>query len=67
MIRAIGAGPGDTVSVVMPNGVNTLRVLDGALYGGRCVNPVNLLAQPEQKRCERHQNRHHQEALIFGA
>jgi long-chain acyl-CoA synthetase len=45
-----GAGPGDTVSVVMPNGLNTLRVLLGALWGGRCVNPVNLLAQPEQMR-----------------
>jgi acyl-CoA synthetase (AMP-forming)/AMP-acid ligase II len=45
-----GAAPGDTVSVVMPNGLNTLRVLLGALYGGRCVNPVNLLSQPEQMR-----------------
>lgn len=46
----LGAARGDTVSVVMPNGVNTLRVLLAALYGGRCVNPVNLLAQPEQMR-----------------
>ena len=45
-----GAGPGDTVSVVMPNGLNTLRVLLGAMWGGQCVNPVNLLAQPEQMR-----------------
>lgn len=45
-----GVGPGETVSLVMPNGVNTLRVMLGALYGGRCVNPVNLLAQEEQMR-----------------
>lgn len=49
-LQVHGAGPGDTVSVVMPNGLNTLRVLLGAMWGGRCVNPVNLLAQPEQMR-----------------
>ncbi len=45
-----GAGPGDTVSLVMPNGLQTLRLLLGAMAGGRRVNPVNLLAQPEQMR-----------------
>jgi acyl-CoA synthetase (AMP-forming)/AMP-acid ligase II len=45
-----GAAPGDTVSIVMPNGLGTLRLLLGALWGGRCVNPVNLLSQPEQMR-----------------
>jgi acyl-CoA synthetase (AMP-forming)/AMP-acid ligase II len=50
LLGAHGAGPGDTVSVVMPNGLNTVRVLLGALWGGRCVNPVNLLAQPDQMR-----------------
>jgi acyl-CoA synthetase (AMP-forming)/AMP-acid ligase II len=49
-LRAHGAATGDTVSVVMPNGLNTLRVLLGALWGGCCVNPINLLAQPEQMR-----------------
>lgn len=49
-LQVHGAGPGDTVSVVMPNGLNTLRVLLGAMWGGRCVNPVNLLAQPDQMR-----------------
>lgn len=49
-LQLYGAGPGDTVSVIMPNGLNTVRVLLGALYGGRCVNPVNLLAQDEQMR-----------------
>jgi acyl-CoA synthetase (AMP-forming)/AMP-acid ligase II len=50
VLRRHGAAPGDTVSVVMPNGLQTLRVLLGAMHGGLCVNPVNLLAQPEQMR-----------------
>ena len=50
LLHTLGAAPGDTVSVVMPNGLNTLRLLLGAMWGGRCVNPVNLLAQPEQMR-----------------
>ena len=50
LLQTHGAGAGATVSVVMPNGLATLRVLLGAMYGGRCVNPVNLLAQPEQMR-----------------
>jgi acyl-CoA synthetase (AMP-forming)/AMP-acid ligase II len=45
-----GFAPGDTISVVMPNGLQTLRLLLGAMYAGCCVNPVNLLAQPEQMR-----------------
>ena len=50
VLRSHGARPGDTVSVVMPNGLQTLRVLLGAMHGGLCVNPVNLLSQPEQMR-----------------
>jgi long-chain acyl-CoA synthetase len=50
LLRAAGAAPGDTVSLVMPNGLQTLRLLLGALHGGWCVNPVNLLSQPEQMR-----------------
>lgn len=50
VLRSHGASPGDTVSVVMPNGLQTLRVLLGSMHGGLCVNPVNLLAQPEQMR-----------------
>ena len=42
------AGPGAHVSVVMPNGLATLRILLGAMAAGHCVNPVNLLSQPEQ-------------------
>jgi acyl-CoA synthetase (AMP-forming)/AMP-acid ligase II len=30
--------------------LNTLRLLLGALYGGWCVNPVNLLSSAEQMR-----------------
>jgi long-chain acyl-CoA synthetase len=45
-----GSRPGDTVSLVMPNGLMTLQLLLGAMHGGWCVNPVNLLAQPEQMR-----------------
>ena len=50
LLRAHGVRGGDTVSVVMPNGLNTLRVLLGALWAGCRVNPVNLLSQPEQMR-----------------
>ena len=50
LLRACGCAPGYTVSLVMPNGVQTLRLLLGALHGGWCVNPVNLLSQPEQMR-----------------
>lgn len=50
LLSSHGARPGDTVSVVMPNGLQTLRVLLGAMYSGLCVNPVNLLSQPEQMR-----------------
>jgi acyl-CoA synthetase (AMP-forming)/AMP-acid ligase II len=50
LLQSHGVHPGDTVSVVMPNGLNTLRLLLGALYAGCCVNPVNLLSQPTQMR-----------------
>jgi acyl-CoA synthetase (AMP-forming)/AMP-acid ligase II len=50
VLRRHGAQRGDTVSLVMPNGLQTLRVLLGAMHAGMCVNPVNLLSQPEQMR-----------------
>jgi acyl-CoA synthetase (AMP-forming)/AMP-acid ligase II len=50
LLRAQGSLPGDTVSVVMPNGLATLQLLLGAMAGGWCVNPVNLLSGPEQLR-----------------
>jgi len=45
-----GVARGDKVAVVMPNGVATVRLLLGTMYGGRAVVPVNLLSQPEQMR-----------------
>jgi len=50
LLRAHGSQPGETVSLVMPNGLQTLQLLLGAMHGGWCVNPVNLLSQPEQMR-----------------
>jgi long-chain acyl-CoA synthetase len=50
VLQGHGARPGETVSVVMPNGLQTLRLLLGAMHAGFCVNPVNLLSQPEQMR-----------------
>ena len=50
LLRTHGIGPGDTVSLVLPNGVQTVRLLLGAMHAGCCVNPVNLLSQPEQMR-----------------
>jgi len=48
LLRQHGLHVGNTVSVVMPNSLQTLRILLGVMSGGFCVNPVNLLAQPEQ-------------------
>ena len=50
MLAAYDLAPGAHVSLVMPNGLATLRILLGAMSAGYCVNPVNLLSQPEQMR-----------------
>lgn len=50
LLQAHGSRPGEVVSLVMPNGLQTLRLLLGAMHGGWCVNPVNLLSQPDQMR-----------------
>ena len=50
LLRRHGLGPGDTVSLVMPNGLQTLRILLGTMSQGLIVNPVNLLSQAEQMR-----------------
>ncbi len=50
VLRAQGLAPGDTVSLVMPNGLQTLRALLGAMHAGLVVNPVNLLSQQAQMR-----------------
>ena len=48
LLAAHGLVPGDTVSLVMPNSLQTLRLLLGAMHAGLVVNPVNLLSQPSQ-------------------
>ena len=50
LLHSHGLRAGDTVSLVMPNGPQTLRVLLGAMHAGMVVNPVNLLSQAEQMR-----------------
>jgi acyl-CoA synthetase (AMP-forming)/AMP-acid ligase II len=50
LLRRHGLGPGDTVSLVMPNGLQTMRILLGTMSQGLIVNPVNLLSQTEQMR-----------------
>ncbi len=50
LLGAQGSRPGDTVSLIMPNGLMTLQLLLGAMHGGWVVNPVNLLSQPDQMR-----------------
>jgi long-chain acyl-CoA synthetase len=50
LLQSNGLRGGDTVSVVMPNGLQTLRVLLGSMHSGMVVNPVNLLSQTEQMR-----------------
>ena len=49
-LLTLGSQPGDTVALVMPNGLQTLSLLLGAMHGGWCVNPINLLSQPDQMR-----------------
>jgi long-chain acyl-CoA synthetase len=48
LLQQNGLAPGDTVSVIMPNGLMTLRLLLGVMYAGMTVNPVNLLSQADQ-------------------
>lgn len=50
LLAQAGVAPGATVALVMPNGLQTLLLLLGTMYGGRCVNPINLLSQPDQMR-----------------
>ena len=49
-LEEAGVAPGQTVSLVMPNGLGTLQWLLGAMWAGRCVNPVNLLGTGEPMR-----------------
>lgn len=50
LLAARGLHPGEHVSLVLGNGIQTVRLLLGAMYGGYCVHPVNLLSQAEQMR-----------------
>jgi len=50
LLRSHGLRRGDTVSLVMPNGLQTLRLLLGAMHAGCTVNPVNLLSQGDAMR-----------------
>jgi long-chain acyl-CoA synthetase len=59
-----GLSPGAHLSLVMPNGLATLRILIGAMAGGYVVTPVNLLSQPEQMR---YVLDHSDCALVFAA
>ena len=43
-----GIRPGAKVALLMHNGYQTCRLFIGAMYGGYCVTPLNLLAQPAQ-------------------
>jgi acyl-CoA synthetase (AMP-forming)/AMP-acid ligase II len=48
MLAMRGVPPGGHVSLVLGNGIQTIRLLLGAMYSGFCVHPVNLLSQPDQ-------------------
>ncbi|MDR3097663.1 MAG: AMP-binding protein [Paraburkholderia sp.] len=43
-----GLKPGDVVSVMMGNGIQTATLLLGAMYSGLIAHPLNLLCQPSQ-------------------
>jgi long-chain acyl-CoA synthetase len=47
-LLARGVAPGGKVALLMPNGLQTCRLFIGAMYGGFCVTPINLLAQQTQ-------------------
>jgi long-chain acyl-CoA synthetase len=46
--REAGLNPGDVVSVLMGNGIQTATLLLGAMYSGLIVHPLNLLCQASQ-------------------
>ena len=47
LLRSLGVGPDDVVAYVMPNTLETLYVLHGAMAAG-IVNPINPLLEPAQ-------------------
>jgi long-chain acyl-CoA synthetase len=46
--RDAGLQPGDVVSVLMGNGIQTATLLLGAMYSGLIAHPLNLLCQTSQ-------------------
>jgi long-chain acyl-CoA synthetase len=48
LLDSRGIAPGATVSFMLPNGASAATVFLGAMYAGRVVSPVNLLAQDAQ-------------------
>src|SRR5438067_12027290 len=44
----LGIQPGEKVAMLMHNGYQAARLFIGTMYGGFCVTPLNLLAQPSQ-------------------
>ena len=44
-LQAHGVGPGEVVSFMLPNGVAAATIFLGAMYAGRVVSPLNLIAQ----------------------
>ncbi len=47
-LSRLGIRPGEKVALFMHNGFQTCRLFIGAMYGGFCVTPINLLAQSSQ-------------------
>ncbi len=47
-LGALGIGPGEVVSVMMPNGPWLATLILGILHGGRIVAPINLAAGDPQ-------------------
>ncbi|TRZ65093.1 MAG: long-chain fatty acid--CoA ligase [Rhodocyclaceae bacterium] len=47
-LHSEGIPPGAKVALLMHNGYQTCRLFIGAMYGGYCITPLNLLAQPAQ-------------------
>ena len=47
-LLGLGIQPGEKVAMLMHNGYQAGRLFIGTMYGGYCVTPLNLLAQPSQ-------------------
>jgi len=47
-LSSLGIRPGEKVALFMHNGYQACRLFIGAMYGGFCVTPLNLLAQSSQ-------------------